>query len=257
MEEKEKKAALIVGGALLLGAAAYSKLGKPKTSEPVPGSLGGTETVEQVVLTEPESGGLAGSSVRTEKNTAALYHVWVGIGWDTRWTTPETAERLNLSLKLAPEGSYIAATQSGFVIIRTTTEEEEEAEQQYIDNYLAEKQEKQEEAEQMAREQQATPKIKLKCDKWVYVGPKQLTPEDLRFSFGQVSGIEITTYKGTLQRPGNSDGSWNFMSYRNADNTPPGQWVIVAFRFNMDDTGLPLGRRSKLFYPFAFKGGRA
>lgn len=257
MKEDEKKAALIAGGALLIGAAAYSKFGKPKTSEPVPGSLGGNETVEPVTNTAPESGGLAGSSVRTETNTEALYDVWVGIGWDTRWTTPETAERLRLALSLAPEGSYIASTQSGFVIIRPTTEEEEEAEQQYIDQYLAEKQEKQEEAEQTAYEQQQAPKTKLKCDSWVFVGPKQLDAEDCRVSFGQVSGIEITTYKGTPVASNNRDGTWNFMSYNNNDTTPPSQWVIVAFRFDMNDTGLPLGRRSKEFYPFAFKGGRA
>ena len=256
MEEKEKKAALIAGGLLLIGAAAYSKVSK-KQFEPVPGSLGGNETVEQVTNTAPESGGLAGSSVRTETNTEALYDVWVGIGWDTRWTTPETAERLRVALKLSPEGSYIASTQSGFVIIRPTTEEEEEAEQQYIDQYLAEKQEKQEEAEQTAYEQQTAPKTKLKYDKWVFTGPKNLDAEACRYAFLQISGIEISTYKGTPVASNNRDGTWNFHVYNATDNTPPSQWVVVAFRFDMNDTGLPLGQRSKEYFPFAYKGGRA
>ena len=257
MKEDEKKAALIAGGALLLGAAAYSRLGKSKTSEPVPGSLGGQETVEPVTDTPAESGGLAGSSVRTETNTEALYDVWVGIGWDTRWTTPETAERLRLALKLAPEGSYIAATQSGFVIIRPTTEAEEEAEQQYIDEYLQQKEEQQQEAEQTAYEQQQAPKTKLKYDRWVFNGPKKLEPEECRYAFLQISGIEISTYKGTPVASGNTDGSWNFHVYNATENTPASQWVVIAYRFDMNDTGLPLGKRSKEYFPFAYKGGRA
>ena len=258
MDEDDKKI-MIVGGALLGGAAllafAKDKLpggsGAPSSDEPEPepATISGTSTHEFI-----PSGSL--SPTPTAEKPVEVY-VWNGVGFSYQYTDQETADRMHGILENAPEGSYAVQSQEGIVVIRPTTPEEEEEEQKYIDEYLAEREEKEAEVQEKLTTQQNVRKTTLKCDRWVYKGPKQLDPADLRYSFTAVGGVEITSYKGTKQLSGNSDGSWNVQSAFVTSETPAERWIVVLYRFDRDDTGLPLGQRSKKYYPFAFKGGKA